>query len=305
MKTYTMLPLAAMAILATAACNTESGSQETNDSNDSETFTYESEKGPIEVPTNPERIVALSSAPNLLSLDVPLVGVDEWTYGHPLFTEELEEAETQVVSDENLESIVELQPDLIIVGAHANNIDRLEEVAPTIVYTWGELDYLTQHVELGKLVDKEEEAQAWVDDYSDRAAQLGDDIRSEIGEETTVSVFEVENEDFYTFNDGFARGTELLYQAMDLEMPEEVAEDVAESGYYQMSTEVIGDYAGDFIVLSRRAQADTSFMESDTWNNIPAVQNDRVIEIDMESSTYSDPRTLDHLMEVFEDGFLK
>lgn len=270
---------------------------------ESGTITYESETGPVEVPANPQRIVALTNAPNILSLDGTLVGVDEWTQKSPHFTDKL--AGVEVVSDESLEKIIELEPDLIIAGTHNKNIDKMKGIAPTIVYTWGKLDYLTQQLEIGKLLNKEQEAQAWIDDFTTRAAAVGEEIKAKIGADATVSVFETDSKAFYVFGNAWARGTEILYQAMGLNMPEKVKADAQGPGYYTLSTEVLSDYAGDYLVLSRSATGDNSFMKSDTWTKIPAVKNNHVIEIDTEASSYSDPTTLEYLLNIFKEGFLK
>ncbi|MBB6633065.1 iron-hydroxamate ABC transporter substrate-binding protein [Cohnella thailandensis] len=267
------------------------------------TITYQSETGPVEVPANPQRIVALGYAPNVISMGGTLVGVDEWTNMSPHFTEKLKGVE--VVSEDNLEKIIELDPDLIIVDASSKSIDKLKEIAPTVAFTWGKLDYLQQQIEIGKMLNKEAEAQAWADDFTKRAKEIGDQIKAKIGESATVSVFETDSKNFYVFGDAWARGTEILYQAMGLNMPEKVKADALGAGYYTLSPEVLSDYAGDYIVLSRSASGDNSFMETDTWKKIPAVANGHLIEIDTEASTYSDPTTLEYLLNIFKDAFLK
>ncbi|QKS73361.1 iron-hydroxamate ABC transporter substrate-binding protein [Paenalkalicoccus suaedae] len=264
--------------------------------------TYDSEVGEVEVPADPQRIVALTNAPNVLALEGNIVGVDEWTGNNPLFSEKLEGIER--VSETNVEAILELEPDLIIAGSHMQNLDMLEEVAPTVVYTWGQLDYLDQQVEIGKLLNKEQEAMDWREDFETRAQEVGEQIKAEIGEDTTVSVIENGDKEMYVFGDNYARGTEILYQAMGLAMPEKVEELALESGIHVFSQETLPEVAGDYIVLSLPSSVDNSFTETETWNSIPAVQNAQVIEIATEASTYSDPITLDHLLETFEEGFL-
>ena len=53
-----------------------------------------------------------SYAGNVLSLGVNIVGVDSWSKMNPRFEKKLKGVEE--VSDENLEKIIELKPDLII-----------------------------------------------------------------------------------------------------------------------------------------------------------------------------------------------
>jgi iron complex transport system substrate-binding protein len=267
------------------------------------TVTYQAESGPLEIPANPQRIVALAYAPNMISLGANIVGVDQWTNMSPLFTDKLKGVE--VVSDEDLEKIIELDPDLIVVGTESKNVEKLSEIAPTVAFTWGKLDYLNQQVEIGKILGKEQEATTWVNDFKTRAAALGDEVKAKIGENATVSVLETDAKSFYVFGDHWARGTEVLYQAMGLKMPEKVTKDAQGPGYYTLSQEIIPDYSGDWIVLSRSAANDNAFMNTDTWKNIPAVKNGHVIEIDTEASTYSDPTTLESLLTIFKDGFLK
>ncbi|RCX17735.1 iron complex transport system substrate-binding protein [Fontibacillus phaseoli] len=287
---------------ATNANQTANTNKSANTEQNSGTITYNSETGPIEVPANPQRIVGLTNAPNILSLGGTLVGVDEWTNKNPLFTDKLEGVE--IVSDESLEKIIELEPDLIIAGSYMKNLDKLQEIAPTVVYTWGKLDYLEQQLEIGKLLNKEKEAQAWIDDFKQRTEAAGKEIKAKLGENVTVSVFEYDAKNLYVFGNNWARGTEILYQAMGLGMPEKVKENALGPGYYTLSLEVLPQFAGDYIVLSKNAAGDNSFLSTDTWKNIPAVKNNRVIEIDTEASSYSDPITLDYLLNIFKDALL-
>lgn len=298
MKKLLLISLLFIAILT--AC-TESTDQKEAQAND--TFTYQSETGPIEVPTNPERVLILSGyTGNVIHLGVNVIGVDTWSKNNPTFAEELSDVEE--VSEENLEQIIALDPDLIIALSTVNNVERLQEIAPTVLYTWGAVDYLTQHIEIGKLLNKEQEATEWVEDFQARAKSIGDDIKAEIGESSTVSVLEAFDKTVYVYGDNWARGTEILYQTMELAMPEKVTEDVLEAGYFALSTEVIPDYVGDYLVLSKYQGADTSFEETETFKNMPAVMNDRVIYMDGEGASFTDPVTLESQLTFFKQAFL-
>ncbi|MBN8234865.1 iron-hydroxamate ABC transporter substrate-binding protein [Halobacillus kuroshimensis] len=281
----------------------EDDTQTEETSSDSETRMYESENGEIEVPADPERVVVLSSfAGNVLALDTNIVGVDAWSKGNPLFEEDLADAEE--LSDESLEKIIELDPDLIIGLANTKNTEKLNEIAPTVTYTYGKLDYLEQHVEIGKLLNKEEEAQQWVDEFKEKAGEAGTEIKNEIGEDATVTVFEEFDKQLYVFGDNWARGTEILYQEMELKMPEKVKEMALEDGFYAISPEVLSDYAGDYMIFSKSDGADSSFQETETYKNIPAVENDQVFEADAEAFYFNDPISLEHQLSFFQEKFL-
>ncbi|QFT91080.1 Iron(3+)-hydroxamate-binding protein FhuD precursor [Bacillus sp. THAF10] len=305
-----MIPFVFLLLLVVSACgNTSNNAGNNNDSKEgegssSETITYEAETGPIEVPANPQRVVVLNSfvAGNVMALDTNIVGVDSWAKANPRYQEYIKDAEE--ISDQDLEKIIELDPDLIIAASNTNNLDKLGEIAPTVAYTYGKVDYLTQHVEVGKLLNKEKEAQNWVDDFKTRAKEAGEEIRAEIGEDATVSVIENFDKELYVFGDNWGRGTEILYQEMKLNMPEKVKEMALEEGYYQLSFEVLPEFAGDYMVFSKNSDGDTSFQETDTYKNIPAVKNGQVFEADAKEFYFNDPISLDFQLEFFKDSFL-
>jgi iron complex transport system substrate-binding protein len=296
-----------LAALIISACgntdSTKEKDQAAPEDKKSETITYQSENGPIEVPADPQRVILLSGfTGNVIDLGVNVVGVDVWSKNNPTFEKEMKDVTE--VSDEDLEKIIELEPDLIIGLSNIKNLDKLSEIAPTVTYTWGKVDYLTQHIEIGKLLNKEKEAQAWVDNFKKEAQAAGEEIRAKIGEDATVSVMESYGKDLYVFGSNWARGTEILYQAMNLKMPEKVKEVAEKSGYFTLSAEVIPEYAGDYVILSKYSDADTSFQETETYKNIPAVKNNRVFEMNGQGASFSDPVTLEKQLEFFKKSFL-
>ena len=237
-----------------------------------------------------------------MALDVPLVGVDSWSKMNPRFEEKLEGVEE--VTDENLEKIIELDPDLIVGLSNIKNVDKLNEIAPTVTFTYGAVDYLTQHVEIGKLLNKEEEAQAWVDDFKTRTQEAGDEIKAKIGEDATVTVIESFDKELYVFGDNWGRGTEILYQEMGLGMPEKVKEMALKDGYYALSAEVLPEYVGDYLIFSKHKDADNSFEGTETFKNIPAVKNNQLFTVDAMEFYFNDPLTLDYQLEFFKESFL-
>lgn len=290
-------------LLISGCSSSEQKSNSASKEEKSETRTYESENGPIEVPANPKRVVVLASfTGNVMALGVNLAGTDSWSKMNPRFEEDLKDVEE--ISDENLEKIIELEPDLIIGLSTSKNIDKLSEIAPTVTYTYGKVDYLTQHLEIGKLLNKEKEAQEWVDDFKKRAQETGQEIKAKIGEDSTVSVIENWDKQLYVYGDNWGRGTEILYQEMKLAMPEKVKEMALKDGYYALSIEVLPEFAGDYVVLSKNLDTDNGFQETDTYKNLPAVKNDRVFEVNAKEFYFNDPLTLELQLDFFKKSFL-
>ncbi|MEW4219525.1 iron-hydroxamate ABC transporter substrate-binding protein [Rossellomorea marisflavi] len=300
-----LAPIILLFVLLVSACGNQASTdqKEEKKKEDKGTITYQSENGPVEVPADPKRVVVLSSfAGNVMALDVPLVGVDSWSKMNPRWDDSLKDVKE--VSDEDLEKIIELDPDLIIGLSNIKNVDKLKKIAPTVTYTYGKVDYLTQHLEIGKLLNKEDEAKAWVDDFKKRAAATGDDIKTKIGDDATVSVIESFNKQLYVYGNNWGRGTEILYQEMGLNMPDKVKEEALEPGYFALSTEVLPDFAGDYLIVSRDPNAENSFTKTDTYRSIPAVKNNRVYEVNMMEFYFNDPLTLDYQLEFFKEKFL-
>ncbi len=307
MKKYSFVFIALLAMFVLAACggSKEEGASADKEKKNSEptTITYESENGPVEVPADPQRVLVLSSfAGNVMALNVPLVGVDSWSKMNPRFEEKLEGVEE--VTDENLEKIIELDPDLIVGLSNIKHVEKLKEIAPTVTFTYGKVDYLTQHLEIGKLLNKEEEAQTWVDEFKTRTQEIGDDIKAEIGEDATVTVIESFDKQLYVFGDNWGRGTEILYQEMGLKMPEKVKEMALADGYYALSAEVLPEFTGDYLIFSKHKDADNSFEETETFKNIPAVKNNQMFTVDAMEFYFNDPLTLDYQLDFFKESFL-
>ncbi|MGX4587635.1 iron-hydroxamate ABC transporter substrate-binding protein [Paenibacillus chitinolyticus] len=310
------IPLSLFLILLLSACGgnqtgTKSGNSASTEptgtasaATKSGTFTYESETGPVEVPSNPQRVVVLTRTltGNVMALGVPLVGVDEMSKENPNFEEKLKNVES--VSDESLEKIIELKPDLIIGPSEIKNIDKFKKIAPTVTYTYGKVDYLKQQLEIGKLLNKEKEAQAWVDDFKARTKKAGDEIKAKIGADATVSVIETFNKQLYVYGDNFGRGTEILYQAFGLRMPDKVKEATKKEGYMALSREVLKDYMGDYVIFSKNAEEDNSFQKTETYKSIPAVQNNRVFEANAKAFYFNDPLSMEYQLKFFTEHFL-
>lgn len=292
-------------IFLLSACNTDKEKNKDDESSKTEkdTITYESENGAIKVPAHPKRVVVLSQfTGDLLKLGINVVGVDSWAKDNPRF-KELKEVET--VSEDNLEKIIELEPDLIIGLSTTKNLDKLKEIAPTVTYTYGKVDYLTQHIEIGKLVNKEKEAREWVENFKKETAEVGKQIKEKIGKNATVSVIEKFDKQWYVFGNNWGRGTEILYQAMGLKMPESVKKHALKDGYYALSEEVIPKFAGDYLIISDQSGAkDTSYLKSDIFQSIPAVKKGNVFVIDGKKFYFNDASTLEFQLEFFKEKFL-
>lgn len=281
-----------------AACGQPQAGSESVANN--HTRIYHAENGDIQVPAKPKRVVVLATAyvGNLLKLGITPIAVDEWAKGSKFFGNRLDQAE--VVSTDSLEKIVALNPDLIIVYSYDKNVvKKLSEIAPTVSFTYEKYSYLEQHIEIGKLVGKQKEAKEWVDQWQEKAKAEKEKVRKAIGEDATATVVEQFGKDIYIYGKNWGRGTEVIYQALGLKAPKKLEQDVFGTGYKAISAEVIPQYAGDYIFVGKSDEkAKISFMETDVWKKLPAVQKNRVIEFDSKSFYFNDPISLEKEMEI-------
>ncbi|MEK3800644.1 ABC transporter substrate-binding protein [Peribacillus sp. FSL H8-0477] len=307
MKKWILFLVAALMVVLTACGNEDSASnepaKEKDDKKASDTITYEAESGPIKVPSDPQRVVILSGyVGDMLELGINVVGMDSWSFDHPDFAKKYPDAE--VVESSDFEKILELNPDLIIGSSDIEDADKLQEIAPTVLYTYGAVDYIEQRIEIGKVVNKEKEMRAWVKDFQTRAKELGEKIKAKIGEDATVTIAGNSDKQIYLFGDSWGRGTEIIYQEMGLEMPKAV-KDVVKPGYFGISEEVLGDYVGDYFVLNLLKEGqDTSFLKTDWYNDIPAVKNKHVFYAEGSSFIFADAYSFDYQLDFFEKSFL-
>ncbi|MCL1694471.1 MULTISPECIES: iron-hydroxamate ABC transporter substrate-binding protein [unclassified Lysinibacillus] len=301
-----LLPMFMMVVLVLAACGNkdEKADEDSKDKASAETITYQAESGPIKVPAHPKRVVVLSSfAGDLLQLGVNVVGVDSWAKDNPNFQDDLKNA--VVVENTDIEKMIELEPDLIIGLNGIENADKLAEIAPTVLFTYGKVDYLQQFIEIGKVVNKEKEATDWVKDFKERAAETGTKIKEKIGEDATVTVAEMFNKQMYVYGDNWGRGTELLYQEMGLKMPGKVKEDALKPGYFAISTEVLNEYAGDYVIFSTFKGEDSAIQNAAWFKDLEAVKNGHLFAVNGNAFYFNDPKTLEYQLDFFEKKFLQ
>ncbi|HZG15280.1 MAG TPA: iron-hydroxamate ABC transporter substrate-binding protein [Candidatus Bathyarchaeia archaeon] len=262
------------------------------------TRVYHGENGDVRIPAHPQRIAVLAHiyVGNVLKLGITPIAVNEWVKENAFFQGKLDGVE--VVTEDSIEKLLELNPDLIITYTSDKNLKKYAEIAPTVALTNDKYSYLEQHIEIGKIVGKEKEAQAWVDEWNAKAKIESEKVKAAIGENVTITVLESFGKDIYVYGNNWGRGTEVIYQALGIKAPQNVEADVFGQGYKAISSEVIPQYAGDYIFVGGGDESiNNSFMETDVWKNIPAVQKKQVIPFDSKSFWFNDAISLEKQME--------
>lgn len=303
MKKYLLL-LASLWAVFLVACSPQS-SKPTENAPATSTVAIDGFNYYGDIPTNPERVVSLSAYDTgyLAQLGLNLVGVTPLDKTNEALSSYV--ADTKEVTSSDLEAIANLEPDVIVVLSTEENIDQLAEIAPVISIDYGVHDYLQLMTDFGQVFNKETESQNWLTAWEEKTAAVGQTIKDAIGSEATFTIVQFFGDALYLRGENSGRGSEIIYQAMGFTAPEKVIDDAFEAGFFALSPEVIGDYAGDYIILSApNAETGNILEETDVWNNLPAVQNNRVIVVDDNTFAYNDPITLDYTLDVLTELIL-
>ncbi|MFJ7935658.1 ABC transporter substrate-binding protein [Sporosarcina sp. NPDC096371] len=246
--------------------------------------------GEIEIPVTPQRIVAEEYLGSLIALDVIPVGAPGLTIQNYYFKDELLGiSDTGVYGKPSTESILALNPDLIITG-NGESYEMLSKIAPTVVIPYGDLK--NAHEELtyfGQLLGKEAEAEAWLANYEQQIAIAKAKVDSVIAKDASFSIMEDTDKAIYVYGDNFGRGGQPVYQALERKLPNAVASEIMEKQWAELSEEMIASYAGDYIIMTSDSRTVEDFEADPIWGSLPAVKNGHLYVWPEERSWYYDP----------------
>lgn len=249
----------------------------------------EHQYGTTEVPTDPQRIVALSEEfllADLLALGVtPVASSSNALEGFggidPLLTDGIEITTSATF---NLEQLAGFAPDLILaypVYIELVGYDILNEIAPTVAIGDDESDWRERLKLTAAVLGIDEIGAERIDEY-EAAYTAAAEVLGGV-QVSALSVFDP------SFIRAYVDGGTFLVDAMiesGIDMvpgPAEV-EGLDRVGRVQLSLEQFGLLQGDVIVMLQRIgledDAAREIAESVLWETLPAVQNNAVITLD-------------------------
>lgn len=268
--------------------------------------TVDTDKGPVDIPVDPKVIVSDYYLGELLAVDVKPGIASPYALNNPFLAglcDGIEPLNT-VSAETSLEIIAEKQPDLIITITEADYA-KYAKIAPTVYVADGTRSDEELFRYLASLVNREEAADAYLNEFNDRVAAVKDEMVRIVGDRT-VSILEVWPQEIYVMGSHFARGGSILYDQWGLKAPEAIQGPMVDGdeAYEVISTEALPQYAGDFICYGVLDGADSAYVDgSQLWQNLPAVQAGRVMPYEQVAFMHRDPITLTHQLEIFTDFF--
>lgn len=259
----------------------------------------------LEIPLAPQRIVAQDFLGELLVLGIKSIGTpsrffDETT----LFQDQLIGVENiGAANGFNLETVVALNPDLILVNQYlpAEMATRLAEIAPVITLDDNQ-EVFTRLRTIATIVGKEVAAQAWIDQYTQQQAATRAALAGIVqpGEKALILTMW---EDIIWVQATRSIG-QTIYNTVGFSPTAKIEAEVVaimsgantsgQSGYLEISLELLPDYAADadriFLLLSPDEKSQSVFgayTSNPLWQTLPAVQNERVYHLTTEWGWYN------------------
>lgn len=208
-STVRALSAALLAVLLGLVAGCGSGAEGGGGAEESGTRTITTDKGPLEVPAEPKRIVNLSGglASYLYALGAPPVATDTRVLGvtnfdggfPPAWAEEARAAGTEQLpagDSLSIEAVAAAKPDLIIGGGQgitavqaAQAHDRLAEIAPTVLVPRTLTGWKEQLQAVADAVNKSDAVPGLLQQYEDKLTQVKSSIAPPSGEYVYIAMF--------------------------------------------------------------------------------------------------------------------
>ena len=252
-----------------------------NDKADStQTFEYTDDSGKtLTLNKKPKRIVVLgyTYAGSVQQLSGNVVGVDKMVENSAVLKKAFKG--TAKIEAGDIEHIRELNPDLIITFATDEDMRKLRKIAPTVALQYRKQNYLDQHKELGKILNKEKEAEAWIRKWRRDNKAYEKEIKSKIGEDKTFAIIREYQDHIYLIGRSYSNGCEVIYDAFNLKRSDKVKQLTQEKGYKIIEQKDLPDVVSDYNITTKSSNDVTTFHDSKTWKSVSESKDKKVIKV--------------------------
>lgn len=263
----------------------------------------------VEIPVTPKRVVALWTVGEMLALQSKPLGSTEHLMR--FFTDEEKEGIEivgQAVSGD-YEKILALEPDLIVLYglAKPEELEQYQKIAPTVTTAFfGEA--IASLRSMGEILNKQQEAEAWVKDYHARVALAREEVASLALTEQKAVVLQLAQKNIYLYR---SATFPTIFEAYQLQLSDYQAELQQDESFakQQLSMESLPSFADVdriFLIVNDAESKATyeQLQQSSVWKNLPAVQKNHVY-IMSERFSMADVSTLDWALDEVKEQLLQ
>lgn len=281
--------------LSLAACGTNDSADDDkkkSEASTNETRTLTDAMGhKVEVPVNPQRVLASYLEDNLVALDIKPVAQWSVSDGASIqdYLQDSLEGVPTVGYDLPLESVQKLKPDLIIMDSAAmvegDKYEQYKKIAPT--YVIGKdlnNDWRDELLRVGEVFDKKDEAQAKLDEYDKKATEAAETIKTDYKSPSAAAIWIVGGKAFIVAEELSAGA--VMYGDLGMQVPELVKEVSAksETNWNEISLEKLASLDADHLFILNSDGKNDKITSSKIWKTIPAVKAGNLHEFDSTSS---------------------
>lgn len=274
--------------------------------------------GTVEIPANPQRIVAadmgvfIATFGALAAVDAKpvVVTIDQIPPYLESYTEGVQVLPGTAI---NYEAIAAANPDLIItpgVEYNKENYDLLSKIAPTVAPKWGWQtleENRSYALEVAKLVNKEAEMQALIAKQDARIAELEAKYAESL-KGKPISVLQIQGADMQNVYLQRGRLESALLDAIGAERPANQEFDPTDSEWYvTLSPELLSEADGwmIFVELYSDKPEDIPAMQAKLeanplWQQLDAVKNKRVYFVKTNEWSGTDPFIADIILDTLD-----
>lgn len=205
------------------------------------------------------------------------------------------------------EAILALNPDLIIVPSE-ETYEALHQIAPTVLVPYEKMSTEERVSFIGQVVGKEDQAKELFTDFHKKVEVSKQKLQEAGILDHTISIMEggKDNSMAVVASKQFGRGSQIIYEYLGMKAPDIIQQKIdtaTGADGESVSFEVLGKYSGDYIFRSSYdGMADLT--QNPIWNNIPAVKEGRLMEIDFGLGYYSDIYSLNVQLDYIVEALL-
>jgi len=275
MKKKLVMLITVMLLLTLSAC----GQTATNDSKATNTNNKENED---------PRIASLSIhlTNDLLALGITPVGSvvgGELKDFLPHVKDQLKDTtKLGPAKDPDMEALIALEPSVIYVdkGISGEDTSKYEDIAPTESFNLDEGTWRDHLKTIGKLVDREQEAEEFITNYETLTNEVKTLSADELGENSKVMAIRVTAKELRVFTTKRPLGP-ILFEDLGFKPAAGIEELDSTQPYEVISQELLPDFDADaiFVVVNSDDEAQTAFKqleESPIYQGLKAVKNKHV-----------------------------
>lgn len=272
-------------IAGLVGCSNENKTTESTPSNVEERVITDV-KGEVSIPVDPQRMVDISGASDILSLlGYDVIGTansDGYDYTKfPTYLEDvLKNAKIlgySMLAEMDVEAIIALEPDVIVISTVQEKMyDQLSKIAPVVMIEMKQVDWKEDFMHVANVFGKEEEATTWINNYLDKAAAVGDQIKATYGENSTYLSFLASAGSLFIF-DQAGLGS-VLYDDLGLTKPAGMPEQ-EDISLPVVSLEGLAEINSDYIFAIGTDEDLQTLTASSIWNGTEAVKAGNVVTL--------------------------